>query len=179
MASRSLNRATLIGNLTRDPELKYTPQGTAICSFGVATNRSWVTATGEMKEDVQYHRIVAWQRLAELCGKILAKGKKIYLEGRLTYRTYVGKDGVQRTMTEIVLDDFVLLSQPQSANYQSINDTGQNAVRPQPAAPAETRIVEDTTEATTADSAETAKKQEETDNQGLSEEKIDPEDIPF
>src|SRR3972149_7894814 len=108
MASRSLNRVILIGNLTRDPELKYTPSGTAVCSFGVATNRSWKTADGGTKEETQYHRIVAWQKLAELCGKLLTKGRKIYLEGRLVYRTFTGRDGQQRTVSEIVLDDFIV-----------------------------------------------------------------------
>lgn len=108
MASRSLNRVELIGNLTRDPELKYTPSGTAVCTFGVATNRYWTTADGQTKEDVQYHRLVAWQKLAELCGKLLTKGKKVYAVGRLTYRTFTGKDGTQRSITEIVLDDFIL-----------------------------------------------------------------------
>ncbi len=108
MSSRSLNRAILIGNLTRDPELKYTPNGTAVATFGVATNRNWTTATGEIKEDVQFHRIVAWQKLAELTSKLLAKGRKVYLEGRITYRTYTGKDGQQRAVTEIILDDFVV-----------------------------------------------------------------------
>jgi single-strand DNA-binding protein len=100
----------LIGNLTRDPELKYTPAGTAVCTFGVATNRSWTTADGQTKEDTQYHRIVAWQKLAELCGKLLTKGRKIYMEGRLTYRTFTAKDGQQKTVAEIVLDDFIVFS---------------------------------------------------------------------
>ena len=108
MASRSLNRVILIGNLTRDPELKYTPAGTAVCTFGLATNRSWTTADGQTKEDVQYHRIVAWQKLAELCGKLLTKGRKVFLEGRLTYRTFTGKDGTEKSITEIVLDDFIV-----------------------------------------------------------------------
>src|SRR5689334_9723606 len=108
MASRSLNRVILIGNLTRDPELKYTPAGTAVCTFVLATNRSWTTADGQTKEDVQYHRIVAWQKLAELCGKLLTKERKVYLEGRLTYRTFTGKDGNEKTITEIVLDDFIV-----------------------------------------------------------------------
>lgn len=108
MASRSLNRVILIGNLTRDPELKYTPAGTAVCTFGIATNRSWTTADGTIKEDVQYHRIVAWQKLAELCGKLLTKGRKVFVEGRLTYRSFTGKDGQQRSITEIVLDDFIV-----------------------------------------------------------------------
>src|SRR3989339_1834832 len=110
MASRSLNRVILIGNLTRDPELKYTPAGTAVCTLGVATNRSWTTADGATKEDVQYHRVVAWQKLAELCGKLLTKGRKVFLEGRLTYRSFTGKDGQQRSITEIVLDDFIVFS---------------------------------------------------------------------
>lgn len=108
MASRSLNRIEIIGNLTRDPELKYTPAGTAVCTFGVATNRSWTTADGQIKEDTQYHRIVAWQKLAELCGKLLVKGRKVYAVGRITYRTFTGKDGQQRSITEIVLDDFIV-----------------------------------------------------------------------
>lgn len=108
MAARSLNQVFLIGNLTRDPELKYTPNGTAFCSFGIATNRSWVTNDGTTKEDVQYHKIVAWQKLAELCAKILSKGKKVFTEGRLTYRSYTGKDGQQRQSTEIVLEDFIV-----------------------------------------------------------------------
>lgn len=164
MSSRSVNKVTLIGNLTRDPELKYTPQGTAVCSFGVATNRSWTTATGEIKEDVQYHRLVAWQKLAELCNKLLTKGKKVYLEGRITYRSYVGKDGVQRSITEIVLEDFVLLdttrrvqeglSQPQSPNTQKEIKT--IAQKPAPSAKGE-NIPEETT----------------------TNEIIEPDDIPF
>lgn len=112
MSSRSLNRIILIGNLTRDPELKYTPSGTAVCTFGVATNRSWTTAEGQTKEETQFHRIVAWQKLAELCGKLLAKGRKVFLEGRMTYRSFTGKDGQQRSLAEIVLDDFIVFGDP-------------------------------------------------------------------
>lgn len=108
MASRSLNKVILIGNLTRDPELKYTPNGTAVCTIGVATNRSWTTQDGQTKEDTQFHRIVAWQKLAELCGKLLTKGRKIYLEGRITYRSFIGKDGLQRSISEIVMEDFIV-----------------------------------------------------------------------
>lgn len=110
MASRSINKVTLLGNLTRDPELKYTPAGTAVCTFSIATNRSWTTADGQTKDDTQYHRIVAWQKLAELCGKLLTKGRKVFAEGRLTYRNYTTKDGQQRSITEIVLDDFIVFS---------------------------------------------------------------------
>jgi len=109
MASRSINKVTLLGNLTRDPELKYTPTGAPVCTFGLATNRTWTTAEGQTKEDVQYHRITAWHKLAELCGKLLIKGRKVYLEGRITYRNYTDKTGQQRSITEIILDDFILL----------------------------------------------------------------------
>lgn len=109
MAARSLNRVQLIGNLTRDPELRYTPQGTAVCTFGLATNRSWTTDGGEKKEETEFHRIVAWNKLAELCSQLLVKGRKIYVEGRLSTRTWTGQDGNQRTTTEVVIDDMILL----------------------------------------------------------------------
>ena len=111
MASRSINRVILLGNLTRDPELKHTPNGTAVCTFGIATNRSWTTADGTTKEEAQYHRIVAWQKLAELCSKLLVKGKKVYLEGRITYRDYTTKEGQKKTVAEIVLDDFIVFNE--------------------------------------------------------------------
>lgn len=107
--ARSLNKVELIGNLTRDPELRYTPSGAAVCTFGLATNRQWNTDSGEKKEDVEFHRIVAWNKLAELCGQLLAKGRKIYVEGRLQTRKWTGQDGVDRTTTEIVINDMIIL----------------------------------------------------------------------
>ena len=109
MSSRSLNKVTLIGNLTRDPELRYTPSGTAVCTFGLATNRSWTTQTGETKEETEFHRIVAWNKLGELCSQLLAKGRKVYVEGRLATRTWQAQDGTQRTSTEIVIEDMIIL----------------------------------------------------------------------
>lgn len=113
--SRSLNKVELIGNLTRDPELRYTPQGTAVCTFGLATNRQWKTDSGEKKEDVEFHRIVAWQKLAELCAQLLSKGRKTYVEGRLQTRRWTGNDGVERTTTEIVINDMIILDSRYSA----------------------------------------------------------------
>lgn len=107
--ARSLNRVQLIGNLTRDPELRYTPQGTAVCSFGLATNRNWTTDTGEKKEEAEFHRIVAWNKLAELCSQFLTKGKKVYLEGRLSTRTWNAQDGSQKSTTEIIISDMILV----------------------------------------------------------------------
>ncbi len=107
--ARSLNRVQLIGNLTRDPELRYTPQGTAVCSFGLATNRSWTTDTGEKKDEAEFHRIVAWNKLAELCSQFLTKGKKVFVEGRLSTRTWSAQDGTQKSTTEIIISDMILL----------------------------------------------------------------------
>ncbi len=152
MSSRSLNRIVLIGNLTRDPELKYTPTGTAVCTFGIATNRSWTTNDGQTKEDVQYHRVVAWQKLAELCGKLLNKGRKVFVEGRMTYRTFTGKDGIQRTIAEIVLDDFIVFG-----DGRRMTETVQ----------------------TTPISEETTVKIEENKTEPTKDETVNPDDIPF
>ena len=95
--ARSLNKVMLIGNLTRDPEMRYTPQGAAVCTFGVATNRSWTTESGEKKEDAEFHNIVAWNKLAEICSQLLKKGRKVYVEGRLSTRSWQGQDGTQGT----------------------------------------------------------------------------------
>ena len=109
MSSRSLNKVQLIGNLTRDPELRYTPQGTPVCTFGLATNRSWTPAGGERQEETEFHRIVAWQKLAELCSQLLFKGRKAYVEGRLQTRRWIGADSQERITTEIVIDDMIIL----------------------------------------------------------------------
>jgi single-strand DNA-binding protein len=107
--ARSLNRVQLIGNLTRDPELRYTPSGAAVCSFSLATNRAWTTDSGEKHEEAEFHRIVAWNKLAELCSQFLTKGRKVYVEGRLSTRNYNAQDGTPKSITEIVISDMILL----------------------------------------------------------------------
>lgn len=109
MASRSWNRVELIGNLTRDPELRYTPNGAAVCTFGVATNRTYVSE-GERKEEVDFHRLVSWNKLAELCNQLLKKGHRVFVSGRLQTRSWEGADGTQRQTTEIVIEDMILLT---------------------------------------------------------------------
>lgn len=110
MSSRSLNKVLLIGNLTRDPELRYTPQGTAVCTIGLATNRSWTTQdSGERNEETEFHRLVAWSKLAEICGQLLKKGRKIFAEGRLQTREWTTQDGQKRQTTEIVMENMILL----------------------------------------------------------------------
>jgi len=107
--ARSLNKAQLIGNLTRDPELRYTPSGAAVCSFSIATNRSWTTDTGEKHEESDFHRIVAWNKLGEICSQYLVKGRKVYVEGRLSTRNWTSQDGQNKSVTEIVIDDMIIL----------------------------------------------------------------------
>lgn len=109
MPSRCLNSVMLIGNLTRDPELRYTPAGMAVVSFGLATNRVWITKQGEKKEDAQFHRIVAWNKLAELCSQLLSKGRRVYVEGRIQYREITDATGVRKQVSEIVIEDMIVL----------------------------------------------------------------------
>jgi single-strand DNA-binding protein len=100
----------LIGNLTRDVEVRYTPSGTAVATFGLATNRSWSSGDGsDRQEEVQFHRIVAWSKLAEICGQLLFKGRKIFIEGRIQTRKFTGQDGQQREITEIVAENMMIL----------------------------------------------------------------------
>jgi len=109
MASRSWNRVELIGNLTRDPELRFTPNGAAVCTFGMATNRTYVSE-GERKEEVDFHRLVAWNKLAELCNQLLKKGIRVFISGRLQTRSWEGQDGQTRQTTEIVIEDMIILT---------------------------------------------------------------------
>ncbi len=122
MSTRCLNRVMLLGNLTRDPELRYTPGGTAVCNFGLATNRRWTTSDGDEKEAAQFHRIVAWSQLAELCAQLLFKGAKVYVGGRIQYREWTGDDNVKRQTTEVVIDDMILLSSRDESSSQSVEE---------------------------------------------------------
>ncbi|MBU1992299.1 single-stranded DNA-binding protein [Patescibacteria group bacterium] len=105
----SLNRVQLIGNLTRDPELRQIPGGQSVASFGVATNMRWKDQSGETQNKTEFHNIVAWRKLAEICGQYLRKGSKVFIEGRLQTRDWEGEDGVKRYRTEIVADNMIML----------------------------------------------------------------------
>lgn len=120
MASRSWNRVELIGNLTRDPELRYTPSGAAVCTFSIATNRTYVS-DGEKKEEVDFHRCVSWNKLAELCSQLLKKGNRAFISGRLQNRSWEGQDGQTRNVTEIVIEDMIVLSPKTTGEVSSIS----------------------------------------------------------
>ena len=119
MATRSINKVTLIGNLGKDPELRYTSSGVAVASFTLATNESWKDQDGNVQERTQWHSLVAWRKLAEICGEYLKKGSKVYIEGRLQYRNYDDKNGVKRYVTEIVIDEMLMLDSKGSSQQQS------------------------------------------------------------
>lgn len=113
---RSVNKVIIIGNLTRDPELKQTQNGQAVSTFGIATNREWVTTTQEKKKSTEFHEVVAWARLAEICHQYLRKGKLVYLEGYLKTRSWEAENGEKRFRTEIVLQDMIMLEKRSGEN---------------------------------------------------------------
>jgi single-strand DNA-binding protein len=165
--ARSLNSAQLIGNLTRDPELRYTPNGNAVCTFSIATNRSWTTESGEKREEADFHNIVAWNKLAELCSQFLVKGRKVYVEGRLATRSWTGQDGQQKTRTEIVINDMILVDS-KGAGGAAVGDEGQKTQKPAPKQKID----------------KAAEKQEGGPTEapvpaGNADEEVSPDDIPF
>lgn len=182
MATRSLNKVQLIGNLTRDPELRYTPQGTAVCTFGLATNRTWVTDSGDQREDTQFHRIVAWNKLAEICSKLLFKGRRVYVEGRLNTRQWTAQDGTPRQTTEIVIDDMLILDSKRAPEEEA-----EEVVSEEPEELKEEPLAEgEETKAAKSEkkTAKTTKKKavsstESTEGAGEKEEEVKAEDIPF
>ncbi len=99
----------IIGNLTRDPELRNTASGQSVASFAVATNFVWTDQSGQQQKKVEFHNIIAWRKLAEICAKYLHKGSKVYIEGRLQTTDWTGQDGVKRYRTEIVIDNMIML----------------------------------------------------------------------
>ncbi len=162
--ARSLNRVQLIGNLTRDPELRYTPSGTAVCSFSIATNRNWTTDTGEKHEEVDFHRIVAWSKLAELCSQFLVKGRKVYVEGRLSTRNWTTQDNQPRTTTEVVIDDMILLDSKGSGSPRP--EAGEEPKEQHNAEPAKSKKPE-------------PEHHEENPVETNGEPEVAPDDIPF
>jgi single-strand DNA-binding protein len=166
--ARSLNKVMLIGNLTRDPEMRYTPQGAAVCTFGVATNRNWTTDTGEKKEDVEFHNIVAWNKLAEICSQLLKKGRKVFVEGRLSTRSWQGQDGAQKQRTEVVITDMVILDRKMDEAGGEV-DIPEFGSQPHEA-PVEESQVED---------KKPAKKSKSAPKEEVKAEETNDEDIPF
>ena len=156
----NLNRATLIGNLTRDPELRTTTGGKTVVSFSIATNHAWTDQSGQKQEKAEFHNIVAWGKLADICGQFLNKGRKVYIEGRLQTREWEGQDGSKKNRTEIVAENMIMLDR---APAGGANAAAAPQAAPAEAAPAEAAPAEAMPESAGASSAE----------------EIRVEDIPF
>jgi single-strand DNA-binding protein len=121
----SLNKAQIIGNLTRDPEVRSTPNGQSVANFGVATSSQWTDTTGTKQEKTEFHNIVAWAKLAEICGQYLTKGKKVYISGRLQTREWETPEGQKRQRTEIIAEDMIMLSpKSETPMEQRLADSG-------------------------------------------------------
>ncbi len=186
MSSRSLNKVLLIGNLTRDPELRYTPQGTPVCTFGLATNRSWQpSAGGERQEETEFHRIVAWNKLAELCSELLFKGRKTFVEGRLQTRNWTDAQGQERTTVEIVIDNMIVLDSKrkddQGGGYQTeyVEQSG-DAQDEQPMPMDEGEPAESGSEEVLKTETKAPKKTTKVVKEAKKEgDKVNPDDIPF
>ena len=126
MATRSLNKMQLIGNLGADPEVRWLPSGSAVCKFTVATSESWTDKnSGELREETEWHRISLWGKLAEIAGQYLHKGDKVYLEGKLKTRKWQDQNGQDRYTTEIHADQMIMLGGKAQGS-----DTGQGYTRP-------------------------------------------------
>ena len=131
MASRGVNKVILVGNLGSDPELKYMQSGTAMCTFSVATNESYKDAEGQMVDKTEWHRIVTWGRLAEICGEYLKKGRQVYLEGQLQTRSWEDQDGNTKYMTEIKAREMQMLGGRDEGGF----DTGGGFDQSRPSRP--------------------------------------------
>jgi len=178
MASRSWNRVELIGNLTRDPELRYTPSGTAVATFSIATNRTYVS-DGEKKEEADFHRVVAWNKLAELCSQLLKKGTRVFVSGRLQNRSWEGQDGQQRNTTEIVIEDMIILtSKGTGEDGVEFNEDVTSASKPAPKVETFKAVEEKAAEEAKPKAKEDAKPAKaETANEDLGD--LDDKDLPF
>jgi single-strand DNA-binding protein len=126
-----VNKVILIGNLGRDPELRYTQNGQAVANFTLATSESWTNKSGEREQKTEWHRIVAWAKLAEICGEYLSKGKQVYIEGRLQTRDWEDRDGNKRRTTEVVAQNLQMLGR-REGGYESPSSGPSSPEAPQP-----------------------------------------------
>jgi single-strand DNA-binding protein len=117
--SRGLNKAMIIGNLGRDPEMRYTPSGKPVTTFSVATSRTWNTSEGEKREETEWFNVVAWSSLAEICKQYLTKGQQVYIEGRLQTRHWDDQEGNKHTSVEIVANEMIILSERRDTGESS------------------------------------------------------------
>jgi single-strand DNA-binding protein len=139
MARRGINKVIIVGNVGANPEVRYTPSGAAVANFTVATNESWKDQSGAQQERVEWHRIVAWGKLGEICGEYLRKGSHVYLEGRLRTRTWEDQNKIKRYTTEILATDLQMLDKKQDTAAEAdvpVESGSTTALSPAPTVPA-------------------------------------------
>jgi single-strand DNA-binding protein len=138
--SKDLNKVMITGRLGADPEMRFTPQGTPVTTFRVASGRSWKSAGGTTQEATEWFRVVAWNKLAEVCNEYLSKGSRVYIEGRLQTRSWTGDDGQERFSTEVVASDLIMLDSRKTPDTAAAVEAAEEAeaIAPShPAAPAQ------------------------------------------
>ena len=135
-----VNKVILVGNLGSDPTLRYTPSGTAVCNFNIATSERFTNKDGEKETRTEWHRVVTWARLAEICNEYLKKGKQIYIEGRLQTRSWEDQNGVKKYTTEVVANNMVMLGR---AGDSPMDVPGQDVPADQDIAPAPAQAGDD------------------------------------
>lgn len=138
-----LNRVTLIGRLTRDPEVRSTPAGRSVASITVATGRAWTDQSGQKQKESEFHNVVMWSKLADIAGQYLRKGARLYVEGRLKTRDWTGQDGVKRYRTEIIADNMIMLdsqSKGGAEQYSSNNNSDSASNDSQPVIEEEIKV---------------------------------------
>ena len=164
---RSVNKVILIGNVTRDPEVRQTGSGQSVCTFGLATNRQWVTGDGEKHSMAEFHELVAWSRLCDICEKFVRKGKLLYIEGYLKTRSWDTPEGVKKFKTEVIVQDLIMLEKKGQGDDEEF--VPQDNVEPETEEekPAEEEPKEESTEPA----------EEESDNGEEEEKKDDKTDI--
>lgn len=144
---KGLNKAQLIGNVGKDAEVRYTGSGKAVASFSIATSESWRDKSGEQHEKTEWHNIVVWDKLAEICGEWVKKGKRVYIEGKIQNRSYDDKDGNKKYVSEIVASEMILLSDNQrgesSESRTEYRAPQASAAAPKPVSFDDTEVVED------------------------------------
>jgi single-strand DNA-binding protein len=132
--AKELNKVQLTGRLGADPEMRFTPQGNPVTTFRVASNRSWRSADGEAHEDTEWFRVVAWNKLAEVCNQYLVKGARVYVEGRLQTRQWQDQEGQMRYNTEVIANDMIMLDSRRDMPESYIDDTAPASLPARPAA---------------------------------------------
>ena len=144
----SVNKVILLGRLGRDPEVRYMPNGEAVCNFSIATSETWNDRNGQRQERTEWHNITMYRRLAEIAGQYLKKGREVYIEGRIQSRKYTGKDGIERTAYDIIANEMKMVGPREGGGAAPYDDGGYQQAAPQqnhyqpeppPAAPAAPR----------------------------------------